>query len=60
MNYDFASRSARRRKNELRFGFPECPETQKRIAIWLPGVPGDAKMNGDWASLGDGETQKEL
>ena len=29
MNYDFASRSVRRRKNELRFCFPEYPETQK-------------------------------
>ena len=60
MNCDFASRSARRRKNEWRFGFTEYPETQKRMAIGLPGVSGDAKTNGDWASPGDGETQKEL
>ena len=60
MNYDFASRSIRRRKNELRFCFPECLETQKRIAIGLPGVSGDAKTNCDWASPGDGETRKEL
>ena len=60
MNCDLDSRSVRRRKNELRFCFPECPETQKRIAIGLPGMSGDAKMNGGWASLGDRETQKEL
>ena len=47
-------------QNELRFRFPECPETQKRIAILLHGVPGDAKMNCDWALPRDGETQKEL
>ena len=29
MNCDFASRSVRRRKNELRFDFSECLETQK-------------------------------
>ena len=60
MNCDLASRSVRRRKNELRFGFSECPETQKRIAISLPRVSGDAKMNCDWASPRDGETRKEL
>ena len=60
MNCDFASRSIRRQKNELRFGFTEYPETQKRIAISLHGVPGDAKTNGDWASPRDGETRKEL
>ena len=60
MNCDFASRSVRRRKNELRFCFTECPETQKRIAILLPGVSGDAKRNHDWASPRDGETRKEL
>ena len=47
MNCDFASQSVWRRKKESRLGFPECPETQKRIAIWLPGVSGDAKMNHD-------------
>ena len=60
MNYDFASRSVRRRKKESRLGFTESPETQKRIAILLHGVPGDAKMNCDWALPRDGETQKEL
>ena len=60
MNCDFASRSVRRRKKESRFCFPECLETQKRIAIWLHEVSGDAKRNRSWASLGDGETRKEL
>ena len=60
MNCDLASQSVRRRKNELRFGFPEYLEKQKRIAVGLPGVPEDAKTNHDWASLGDEETRKEL
>ena len=60
MNCDFASQSVWRRKNELRFRFPESPETQKGITILLPGVPGDAKMNYDFASPRDGETRKEL
>ena len=60
MNYDFASRSVWRRKNELRFGFTEYLETQKRIAIWLPGVPGDAKTNYDWASQNVRRRKNEL
>ena len=59
MNCDFASRSVRRRKNELRFCFPECPETQKRIAISLPGVPGNAKTNCSWASRSTRRRKKE-
>ena len=60
MNYDLASQSVRKRKNELRFRFTEYLETQKRMAILLPGAFGDAKTNCSWASLGDGETRKEL
>ena len=33
---------------------------QKRMAILLPGVSGDAKTNHDWASLRGEETRKEL
>ena len=50
MNGDLASRSLRRRKNEWQLGFTEYLETQKRIAIWLHGVSGDAKTNCDFAS----------
>ena len=60
MNCDFTSRSARRRKNELRFGFPECPETQKRITILLPGMSGDAKTNCDFASQSVRRRKNEL
>ena len=60
MNCDLASRSVRRRENELRFGFTECPETQKRIAILLPGVSGDAKTNCDLASWSVWRRKKEL
>ena len=60
MNCDLASWSIRRQKNELRFGFTECPETQKRIAILLPRVSGDAKMNHDWASRNVRRRKNEL
>ena len=60
MNYDFASRSVRRRKNELRFRFPEYPETQKGITIWLLGVSGDAKRNRSWASRSVRRRKNEL
>ena len=59
MNCDLASRSVRRRKNELRFRFPEYPETQKQIAILLPGMSGDAKMNCDLASWSVRRRKKE-
>ena len=47
MNCDLASRSVWRQKNELRFGFPECPETQKGIAIGLCRETGKPKRNCD-------------
>ena len=47
-------------QNELRFRFPEYLETQKRIAIWLPGVPGDAKTNCDLASQSVWRRKNEL
>ena len=47
MNCDLASRSVRRRKNELRFCFPECLEMQKRIAIWLRRETGKPERNCD-------------
>ena len=60
MNCDFASRSVRRRKKESRFCFPECLETQKRIAILLHGVSGDAKRNCDLASRNVWRRKNEL
>ena len=47
MNYDFASRSTRRRKNEWRLGFTEYPETQKGIAIGLHWETGKLERNCD-------------
>ena len=47
MNYDLASQSVRRRKNELRFGFTECPETQKGITIGLRRETGKPEKNCD-------------
>ena len=47
MNCDLASWSIRRQKNELRFGFTECPETQKRIAIGLRQETGKPERDCD-------------
>ena len=47
MNCDFASRSIRRRKNELQLGFPEYPETQKGITIGLHWETGKPERNCD-------------